>query len=299
MKNYPGKFIKTSSRPPVPVNGSLAFTITELLVVIATIALLTATLLPALANTKFRDRFANCIANLRQWGVVCNSYSADHQGALPSFPMRFGYAGGNLWSVDASMATNLAPYGGTVPLYFCPVRDDFQYVANANPGVAITNPVQFLALNNPPGRQGIEYNHAYLTIFYSIYIPRQINGGWWPINTSERNPPAQISSWPAPPFQAYENPALPCSNTGNPWPLHSSDKWAESNPIITDMLFYGKYAGTVLTWNAAAPYQSGGHPYGGQILNANLLYADGHVVTHTANQFIWTWYNASQYENFY
>ena len=41
-------------------------TMTGLLVIIATVALLAATLLPALANTKFRDQLANCTANLRQ-----------------------------------------------------------------------------------------------------------------------------------------------------------------------------------------------------------------------------------------
>ena len=45
---------------------------------------------------------------MRQWGVVANGYSADNtRGTLPSFPMSVGYAGGNLWDVDAAMATNL------------------------------------------------------------------------------------------------------------------------------------------------------------------------------------------------
>lgn len=302
MKNDLGNFRRTSFPKGSPSNNSPAFTITELLVVIAAIALLTATLLPALANTKFRDRFASCTANLRQWGVVANAFSTDNKGILPSFTMVVAYVGGNLWDVDASMATNLVPYGLKVPMWFCPVRDDFRAIVNANPGVTITNPVQFIALNNPPGRQGIQYNHEYLTLFYSVYIPRQIqpNGGWWPINTLNRTPPAQVSNWPHPPFPASENPAIPYAYTGNPWPLHTSDKWAESNPIMTDTLFNGRFGSPATSWSQIpVSAQAGGHPYGGQILNANLLYADGHVVTHTANQFIWTWFNPAQYQNFY
>jgi prepilin-type processing-associated H-X9-DG protein len=286
--------MKKSLTPPA--KGVPAFTITELLVILATIALLAATLLPALANTKFRDQFANCTANLRQWGVVASAFSSDNKGRLPSFPIRVGYAGGNLWDVDNVMTTNLVPYGAAVPMYFCPVRDDFQAIVNANPGVAITSPTQFIALNNPAGRQGIEYNHVYLTIFYSVYIPRQLgtsaNSGWWPIDTA-------LSSWPKPSFIGLVNPAIPYSSTGNPWPLHSSDKWAAANPIMTDTLFYGNYGGFKSTWAQAAGKQAGGHAYGGQIVNANLLYADGHVVVHNANQFVWSWFDASQYENFY
>ena len=299
MKSNLGEFKKVSKREVRSANGSPAFTLTELVVIIAVIALLAATLLPALANTKFRDQFANCTANLRQWGVVANAFSTDNQGKLPSFPMLIGYASGNLWDVDATMATNLVPYGATVPMYFCQVRDDFQAIVNANPGVTITSPTQFIALNNPPGAQGIQYNHAYLTIFYSVYIPRQlgtsVNSGWWPIDSS-------ISTWPSPSFGGKVNPAIPYYSTGNPWPLHSSDKWAAANPIMTDTLFYGGnggFRGFVTTWAKAAGKQSGGHPYGGQIVNANLLYADGHVVVHNANQFVWSWYNPWQYENFY
>ncbi len=299
MSKNSGDFVRTFFFKARRTNGSAAFTLTELLVIIGVTAFLAVTLLPALANTKFSTRYISCSANLRQWGVVASAFSSDNQGRLPSFPMSIGYAGGNLWDVDASMTTNLVPYGATVPMYFCPVRpQEFQAIVNANPGVATISPTQFVALNNPPGSQGIEYNHKYLTIFYSVYIPRQLgfgNSGWWPVD-NRKLPPGMLAAWRA----EIANPAIPYWSTGTPWPLHTSDKWAGSNPIMTDTLFDGdKSDGGGKPWPQTAD-PAGGHPYGGKIVNINLLYADGRVVVHNASQFIWTWYSgANQYANYY
>jgi len=60
-----------------------AFTLIELLVVISIMAILAALLLPALAAAQEQGRSAQCVSNLRQWGLAFNMYAADNDDFLP------------------------------------------------------------------------------------------------------------------------------------------------------------------------------------------------------------------------
>ena len=64
-----------------------AFTLVELLVVIAVIAILASLLLPALATAKKRARATQCINNLKQVGAGTQMYAHDNEGILQLDPL--------------------------------------------------------------------------------------------------------------------------------------------------------------------------------------------------------------------
>ena len=60
-----------------------AFTLIELLIVIAILALLAALLLPALASAKANARSVECLSRHKQWAVAFHEYADDNDGWLP------------------------------------------------------------------------------------------------------------------------------------------------------------------------------------------------------------------------
>jgi prepilin-type N-terminal cleavage/methylation domain-containing protein/prepilin-type processing-associated H-X9-DG protein len=68
---------------PSPARG---FTLVELLVIIAIVAVLAALLLPALASAKERSKGTACLSNLRQIGLAIRAYAEDNGGDIPFGP---------------------------------------------------------------------------------------------------------------------------------------------------------------------------------------------------------------------
>jgi prepilin-type N-terminal cleavage/methylation domain-containing protein len=133
-----GRFLNLND-PVQKRKPSRAFTLVEMLVVIAIVALLAALLLPALARTREKARSTGCVDSLRQWGLAYRMYADDHNDFLPrrgqgvqtlavidrpedrfnALPVYFG-----LPSFQLMVANNTKPAAHSQSVFICPTANN-------------------------------------------------------------------------------------------------------------------------------------------------------------------------------
>src|SRR5437867_3564303 len=108
------------------LKGRAGFTLVELLVVIAVIAILAAILYPVLAAAREKARQTSCASNLKQIGNAVQMYNQDYDGTYPTNPYP-----GSMSNPEQQGFTpyyvKLFPYCRNYQLFICPSRGNGRY----------------------------------------------------------------------------------------------------------------------------------------------------------------------------
>jgi prepilin-type N-terminal cleavage/methylation domain-containing protein len=105
-----------------------AFTLIELLFVIAIIAILAALLLPALSRAKEQAKRTNCKSNMHQLGLATLMYANDNRDLLPDL-QNYGVW---FWDMSRPAATNLLENVKRTDIFYCP-NEYYLYQQNGPP----------------------------------------------------------------------------------------------------------------------------------------------------------------------
>jgi prepilin-type N-terminal cleavage/methylation domain-containing protein/prepilin-type processing-associated H-X9-DG protein len=253
------------------------FTLIELLVVLATLAILAAMLLPALAGTQAQSKTTACTARFRQWSASANLYANDNRGWLPTDNPAGG--GALAWDVGTRLPDILYRYGVDIPDWFCPMRPTALDAANTWEQVNYGHPIQII---------------TNLIAYWSRQYPNEcaINDNYWVPRWNGTGPiPPGANLFPGDYSQKAIKPAWTASSSSTSliygWPRRLHDMGVPYVPFVSDSAGSGNVGGLnspVVGTNATNIASTTAHFVNGRLIGVNLAFADGHVAGHTPDQ---------------
>jgi prepilin-type processing-associated H-X9-DG protein len=250
--------MKSTLRINRPGKRKEAFTIIELVVVIAALGLLALTLLPALASSKTDNHALRCLNNERQLMSAIHIYTEDYNDYLPAndFPWQLPVANilprsnGANWAPGSMIVspdrTNTAILRDpSISQLYNYLKDTDVFKCPADP----TTVIRSMSMNNAVG-----------TKWFNSPSPRgyyPVDGGWLPGSAYN----AGQTIW-----RTYNRMStMVAPNPANLWVL--MDEHPDS--INDSVAFVPAVPNYLIDWPAS--YHNGA---------GNLVFADGHGVTH-------------------
>ena len=270
------------------IRSRSGFTLVELLVVIAVIALLLGLMLPAIGSFRARARASVSMSNLRQWGIGYSNFASDRKGLIPWEGLK-----------DAKdMVTNLNDLQRYWANAVAPMVDQAPYADIAVDNASVPVPPQgsniFIDPAAQPPVDGSGSFKGWLIPgttkrFYFSYVPNsQLN------NTLEAQMDAITDTSD---LRATKNKLNPATNTIRPEWIDarrmrlSQIKKTAQTPLLLELRSVASELDGAGTVNDKVPQYW--HPYYGETLNrhrgewqrfgarhrngGHLLMADGHV----------------------
>ena len=149
--------VRTKPNLKTPTGASAcwapAFTLIELLTVIAIMAVLASLLLPGLATAKGKAHTTRCMSMLRQWGLALHVYASDNDDGMP----RDGTDNGGQYAVDTGKG-----FGAGTPNDYFAWFNVLPQVMNQKPFSNYWNEVAFRNQGELPfpGRDGSKIWHC-------------------------------------------------------------------------------------------------------------------------------------------
>jgi prepilin-type processing-associated H-X9-DG protein/prepilin-type N-terminal cleavage/methylation domain-containing protein len=260
--------MKTSDRLMIEKTGADGFTLIELAVVIATVAVLAALLLPALAGTRPNTQAFQCLENQRQLILAWQMYAQDNSDILPPNDYPYNQAGtqdGTLktWvfgsmavSADAFFATelvnpklsSLASYNTNPAVYKCPADTSLKLGHSR---------VRSVSMNECVGTRWYTAGLGGGTRVYAGAVCGEEVGGAWSDAPNYKDPDnnyrrfGKISSFTAP-------------GPSSTWVIMDENPYTINDPLM---------AVPMTTWTVDWPacYHNG---------SASISFADGHAELH-------------------